>query len=76
VHGRWNYRRICSVIIYSFYKTIVFVFTLFLFGFYNGASGTTLYESWLGYHPQTRHSFLSFPYVCPEPVLVKCSFYI
>ena len=21
-----------------------------------------------------RHSFLSFPYVCPEPVLVKCSF--
>jgi hypothetical protein len=23
-----------------------------------------------------RHSFLSFPYVCPEPVLVKCSFYI
>jgi hypothetical protein len=23
-----------------------------------------------------RHLFLSFPYVCPEPVLVKCSFYI
>jgi hypothetical protein len=21
-----------------------------------------------------RHLFLSFPYVCPEPVLVKCSF--
>jgi outer membrane protein assembly factor BamB len=21
-----------------------------------------------------RYSFLSFPYVCPEPVLVKCSF--
>jgi hypothetical protein len=23
---------------------------------------------------EKRHSFLSFPYVCPEPVLVKCSF--
>jgi phospholipid-transporting ATPase len=47
VHGRWNYRRICSVILYSFYKTITMVFTLFLFGFVNGASGTTLYETWL-----------------------------
>jgi len=25
---------------------------------------------------QNGFSFLSFPYVCPEPVLVKCSFYI
>ena len=23
---------------------------------------------------EKRHSFLSFPYVCPEPFLVKCSF--
>jgi hypothetical protein len=23
-----------------------------------------------------RHSFLGFPYVCPEPVLVKDAFYI
>jgi hypothetical protein len=23
---------------------------------------------------EKRHSFLNFPYVCPEPVLVKCSF--
>ena len=47
VHGRWNYRRICSVILYSFYKTITFVFTLFIYGFFNGNSGTTLYETWL-----------------------------
>jgi hypothetical protein len=25
---------------------------------------------------EKRHSFLNFSYVCPEPVLVKCSFYI
>eukprot|EP01048_Picozoa_sp_COSAG05_P005597 COSAG05_NODE_336_length_11205_cov_4.160544_7_plen_381_part_00 len=48
VHGRWSYRRICAVILYSFYKTITFVFTLFIFGFFTGNSGTTLFESWLG----------------------------
>jgi hypothetical protein len=25
---------------------------------------------------EKRHSFLNFSYVCPEPVLVKCSLYI
>ena len=48
VHGRWNYRRVCAVILYSFYKGIAFNMTLFCFGFFNGSSGTTLYESWLG----------------------------
>ena len=48
VHGRWNYRRICAVILYSFYKGIAFNLTLFCFGFFNGSSGTTLYDSWLG----------------------------
>jgi phospholipid-transporting ATPase len=48
VHGRWNYRRVCAVILYSFYKGIAYNLTLFCFGFFNGSSGTTLYESWLG----------------------------
>eukprot|EP00741_Cyanophora_paradoxa_P005052 tig00000851_g4894.t1 len=48
VHGRWNYKRVSKVILYSFYKNISFVLTLFYFGFYNGKSGTTLFESWLG----------------------------
>ena len=26
VHGRWNYSRVCTLILYSFYKNIVFVF--------------------------------------------------
>jgi phospholipid-transporting ATPase len=37
-----------QVILYSFYKNITMVATLFFFGFFNGYSGTTLYESWLG----------------------------
>ena len=48
VHGRWDYHRIATLILYSFYKNMTFVLTLFLFGLLNGFSGTTLYESWLG----------------------------
>eukprot|EP00002_Diphylleia_rotans_P016024 TRINITY_DN3113_c0_g1_i4.p1 TRINITY_DN3113_c0_g1~~TRINITY_DN3113_c0_g1_i4.p1 ORF type:complete len:1942 (-),score=331.27 TRINITY_DN3113_c0_g1_i4:158-5983(-) len=48
VHGRWDYSRICKLILYSFYKNMTFVFTLFYFVFNNGFSGTTLYDSWLG----------------------------
>lgn len=48
VHGRWNYRRVSLLILYSFYKNIANVLTLFYYGWANGFSGTTLYESWLG----------------------------
>ena len=48
VHGRWNYRRVAQVILYSFYKNIALVMTLFYFEFDNGYSGTTLFESWIG----------------------------
>lgn len=36
------------VILYSFYKNILLMFTLFYFGFENTFTGTTLYESYLG----------------------------
>mmetsp|Transcript_24661 Transcript_24661/g.79372 ORF Transcript_24661/g.79372 Transcript_24661/m.79372 type:complete len:887 (-) Transcript_24661:131-2791(-) len=45
VHGRHNYRRLSTMILYSFYKNIALVFTLFLFNFDNGQSGTTFYDS-------------------------------
>eukprot|EP00520_Triparma_pacifica_P017154 CAMPEP_0118656624 /NCGR_PEP_ID=MMETSP0785-20121206/13584_1 /TAXON_ID=91992 /ORGANISM="Bolidomonas pacifica, Strain CCMP 1866" /LENGTH=1232 /DNA_ID=CAMNT_0006549487 /DNA_START=137 /DNA_END=3832 /DNA_ORIENTATION=+ len=44
VHGRWNYRRLCKCILYSFYKNIVLTFMLFFFGFYTGFSGKSLFE--------------------------------
>eukprot|EP01006_Ploeotia_vitrea_P037460 TRINITY_DN66130_c1_g3_i4.p1 TRINITY_DN66130_c1_g3~~TRINITY_DN66130_c1_g3_i4.p1 ORF type:complete len:1740 (+),score=1035.90 TRINITY_DN66130_c1_g3_i4:2742-7961(+) len=47
-HGRWNYRRVSFLILYSFYKNIANVLTLFYYCFHNAFSGTTLYESWLG----------------------------
>ena len=36
-----------QVILYSFYKNIALVISLFLFNFYNGYSGTTLFESFV-----------------------------
>ncbi|GMF21222.1 unnamed protein product [Phytophthora fragariaefolia] len=47
VHGRWNHRRVARVILFSFYKNMALIMTLFLFSFFNGYSGQTLYESYL-----------------------------
>ena len=47
VHGNRNYRRISLLVTYSFYKNMYLVMTLFLFGFFTGFSGTTLYDSWV-----------------------------
>ncbi|CAH0477650.1 unnamed protein product [Peronospora belbahrii] len=44
VHGRWNHRRVARVILFSFYKNVALIMTLFL---YNEFSGQTMYESYL-----------------------------
>jgi phospholipid-transporting ATPase len=46
VHGRWNYRRIARLIIFTFYKNITLYMTQFWFATYNQFSGQTLYDSW------------------------------
>eukprot|EP00163_Fabomonas_tropica_P014185 TRINITY_DN2587_c0_g2_i3.p1 TRINITY_DN2587_c0_g2~~TRINITY_DN2587_c0_g2_i3.p1 ORF type:complete len:1203 (+),score=339.25 TRINITY_DN2587_c0_g2_i3:849-4457(+) len=46
IHGRWSYRRISTLICYSFYKNIALYLTQFWFTFRNGFSGTSLYEGW------------------------------
>eukprot|EP00466_Bigelowiella_natans_P005228 jgi/Bigna1/132164/aug1.16_g6872 len=45
VHGRWNYRRICKVITYVFYKNFTITLTLLIYACMAGISGTSLYES-------------------------------
>lgn len=47
IHGRWDYRRISRVVLYSFYKNLALVVTLFLFLLYCGFSGTSLYEAFI-----------------------------
>ena len=47
VHGREAYRRNSYLVIYMFYKNVLFVMPQFWFGFVSAFSGQTLYESWL-----------------------------
>eukprot|EP00941_MAST-03F_sp_MAST-3F-sp1_P001053 g1053.t1 len=45
VHGRWNYRRVCKLILFSFYKNIVIGLTMFFYNFSVGFSGTSMYDT-------------------------------
>ncbi len=44
VHGRWNYIRISEMILYFFYKNMVYTLPQWLTAFYCGYSGQTLYD--------------------------------
>ena len=47
VHGREAYRRNSLLVLYSFYKNVLYVITQFYFGFYSAFSGQTLYEPFI-----------------------------
>eukprot|EP01065_Artemidia_motanka_P045929 TRINITY_DN6843_c8_g1_i1.p1 TRINITY_DN6843_c8_g1~~TRINITY_DN6843_c8_g1_i1.p1 ORF type:complete len:1437 (+),score=399.66 TRINITY_DN6843_c8_g1_i1:114-4424(+) len=59
IHGRWNYRRMCKVIVYSFYKNILLYLTQFWFCLFNAFTGQSLYDRWAiaGYNV----GFTAFP---------------
>jgi magnesium-transporting ATPase (P-type) len=44
VHGRWNYIRISEMILYFFYKNMLFTIPQFIFAFYCGFSGQTIFD--------------------------------
>ena len=46
VHGHWSYIRVTKFIVASFYKVIMFYLIQLLYQFFDGFSGTTLFESW------------------------------
>eukprot|EP01105_Mastigella_eilhardi_P011967 TRINITY_DN2757_c0_g1_i10.p1 TRINITY_DN2757_c0_g1~~TRINITY_DN2757_c0_g1_i10.p1 ORF type:complete len:927 (+),score=197.00 TRINITY_DN2757_c0_g1_i10:412-3192(+) len=46
VHGRYAYRRISILILFSFYKNVALIMTQFWYSFSNGFSGQSLYERW------------------------------
>jgi len=47
VHGREAYRRNSYLISYMFYKNVLFVFPMFLFGIYSIYSGSSIYDAYL-----------------------------
>ncbi|GMF34819.1 unnamed protein product [Phytophthora fragariaefolia] len=76
LHGRCNYKRVCKVIRYSFYKNIALVISLFAFNFFNGQSGAPLFESFV---MAGWNFFLALPIIAigifdqdiPEDVILK-----
>ncbi|CAF1163949.1 unnamed protein product, partial [Rotaria sordida] len=46
VHGVWSYRRLCKVILYSFYKNICLYVMELWFAFHSAFSGQILFERW------------------------------
>ena len=44
VHGRYNYIRITNMILYFFYKNVIFTIPRFVFGFYSGFSSQRLFD--------------------------------
>lgn len=44
VHGRWNYIRISEMILYFFYKNMLFTLPQFISAFFNGFSGQTIFD--------------------------------
>ena len=44
VHGREAYRRNSMLILYNFYKNVMYVTAQYFFGFFSAFSGQPLYE--------------------------------
>lgn len=46
IHGRWCYRRTAEMIIYFFYKNMIFTIPHFFFSFLCGSSAQTIFDDW------------------------------
>ncbi|XP_056617392.1 LOW QUALITY PROTEIN: probable phospholipid-transporting ATPase VD [Triplophysa dalaica] len=47
VHGHWCYSRLANMILYFFYKNVMYVNLLFWYQFFCGFSGSTMTNSWV-----------------------------
>lgn len=61
VHGRLSYIRISDMILYFFYKNMILTTAQYMFLFYNGYSGQTIYDDW--YISFYNLAFTSFPLI-------------
>jgi len=57
VHGHWSYRRMAVLLLYSFYKNIIFALVNFWFGIFSGFSAQVLptIPAWPYAHPRTLY---------------------
>ena len=61
VHGRWNYMRIAEMILYFFYKNMLFTIPQFVFAFFCAYSGQTIFDDI--YISMYNLIFTSFPLI-------------
>lgn len=61
VHGRWNYIRISEMILYFFYKNMLFTLPQFYIAFYCGFSAQTIFDDW--YVALYNLAFTSMPLI-------------
>ena len=61
VHGRWSYVRISEMILYFFYKNMIFTIPQVVFCFMNGFSGQSIFDDW--YISFYNLAFTSMPLV-------------
>ncbi|XP_069833684.1 phospholipid-transporting ATPase VD isoform X2 [Dendropsophus ebraccatus] len=47
IHGHWCYTRLANMILYFFYKNVMFVNLLFWYQFFCGFSGTSMVDVWM-----------------------------
>ncbi|AWP11111.1 putative phospholipid-transporting ATPase IC [Scophthalmus maximus] len=62
IHGRWSYRRISLFLRYFLFKTCGFALVHIWFGFFNGFSALSMYETWFIALYTVLYS--SFPVMC------------
>ena len=60
IHGRYDYRRMSKVILYSFYKNIVLTFILFYYLFFTAFSGQSLFDDLI---------YSAFNFLCAMPII-------
>ena len=46
IHGRWSYIRISELILYFFYKNMIFTIPQFFFAWFSGFSGQTCFDDY------------------------------
>lgn len=61
VHGRWSYIRISEMILYFFYKNMIFTIPQVVYCFFNAYSGQSIFDDW--YISFYNLAFTSIPLV-------------
>jgi phospholipid-transporting ATPase len=75
VHGHWSYIRVSEMILYFFYKNMIFTIPQFFFAFYSAFSAQTFFDDW--YHFSISfHRYITFYnlFFTALPLIIRATF--